>query len=232
MVSPKFRWSSAPTIISFSLLYFPACPQVPSLQNQSLRVSISYTLTFRVIPDRDPRYQQLATSPAIKRVRLQLSKLKPSQSMSVFHSASRPTLHFSISLQATNKTVTFSDASEIKGAVSTTTIPYDYLVYAVGAETQTFGIPGVKEHACFMKELHDAEKVTNFQLLFFFANLMLTNHKDARSFPRLYAGIISCVVEYSIVYDRCRVRWFPWSESRGGRPPSPHDCSRWWSYRC
>jgi NADH dehydrogenase FAD-containing subunit len=33
------------------------------------------------------------------------------------------------------------------------------LVYAVGAETQTFGIKGVKEHACFMKELHDAEKV-------------------------------------------------------------------------
>jgi NADH:ubiquinone reductase (non-electrogenic) len=43
--------------------------------------------------------------------------------------------------------------------VSSTTIPYDYLVYAVGAETQTFGIPGVKEHACFMKELHDAERM-------------------------------------------------------------------------
>ena len=39
------------------------------------------------------------------------------------------------------------------------TIPYDYLVYAVGAETQTFGIKGVKEHACFMKELADAERM-------------------------------------------------------------------------
>ncbi|KAH7926603.1 NDE2, mitochondrial external NADH dehydrogenase [Leucogyrophana mollusca] len=58
-----------------------------------------------------------------------------------------------------NKTVTFSDNSEIQGQVSSTTIPYDYLVYAVGAETQTFGIPGVKEHACFMKELHDAERM-------------------------------------------------------------------------
>ncbi|KAJ8584437.1 NADH dehydrogenase [Rhizopogon salebrosus TDB-379] len=58
-----------------------------------------------------------------------------------------------------NKTVTLSDDSEIQGLISSTTIPYDYLVYAVGAETQTFGIPGVKEHACFMKELHDAEKV-------------------------------------------------------------------------
>ncbi|KAH9161983.1 hypothetical protein EDB89DRAFT_2154542, partial [Lactarius sanguifluus] len=46
------------------------------------------------------------------------------------------------------------------GEVSSTTIPFDYLVYAVGAETQTFGIPGVKEHACFMKEIQDAERVS------------------------------------------------------------------------
>ncbi|CAE6441098.1 unnamed protein product [Rhizoctonia solani] len=58
-----------------------------------------------------------------------------------------------------NKTVTFADNSPVKGNVSSTTIPYDYLVYAVGAETQTFGIPGVRENACFMKELHDAEKL-------------------------------------------------------------------------
>ncbi|KZT39187.1 NADH dehydrogenase [Sistotremastrum suecicum HHB10207 ss-3] len=56
------------------------------------------------------------------------------------------------------KTITLSDHSPIVGATSTSTINYDYLVYAVGAETQTFGIPGVKEHACFMKELGDAEK--------------------------------------------------------------------------
>ncbi|KXN85645.1 putative NADH-ubiquinone oxidoreductase C3A11.07, mitochondrial, partial [Leucoagaricus sp. SymC.cos] len=60
-----------------------------------------------------------------------------------------------------NKTITFEDTSDIKGAVSSTTIPYDYLVYAVGAETQTFNIPGVKEHACFMKELNDAERFQN-----------------------------------------------------------------------
>ncbi|KAJ3969774.1 NADH dehydrogenase [Lentinula raphanica] len=56
-----------------------------------------------------------------------------------------------------NKTVTFEDDTEIKGEVSHTTIPYDYLVHAVGAEVQTFGIPGVQEKACFMKELADAE---------------------------------------------------------------------------
>lgn len=52
-----------------------------------------------------------------------------------------------------------TDETEIQGEVSSTTIPFDYLIYAVGAETQTFGIPGVKEHACFMKEIQDAEKV-------------------------------------------------------------------------
>ncbi|KDR70250.1 hypothetical protein GALMADRAFT_255137 [Galerina marginata CBS 339.88] len=57
-----------------------------------------------------------------------------------------------------NKTVTFTDTSDIKGQISTTTMSYDYLVYGVGAEVQTFNIPGVQEHACFMKELADAER--------------------------------------------------------------------------
>jgi NADH:ubiquinone reductase (non-electrogenic) len=39
------------------------------------------------------------------------------------------------------------------------TINYDYLVYAVGCENQTFGIKGVQEHACFLKELSDADKI-------------------------------------------------------------------------
>ncbi|KAI0251025.1 FAD/NAD-P-binding domain-containing protein [Lactifluus subvellereus] len=62
------------------------------------------------------------------------------------------------SVDPTAKTITFADETEVQGEVSSTTIPFDYLVYAVGAETQTFGIPGVKEHACFMKEIQDAEK--------------------------------------------------------------------------
>ena len=63
------------------------------------------------------------------------------------------------SVDPVKKTVTVQDMSEIKGTVSTREIPYDYLVCAVGAEVQTFGIPGVQEYACFMKELHDAEKM-------------------------------------------------------------------------
>ena len=57
---------------------------------------------------------------------------------------------------------------------------YDYLVYAVGAETQTFNIPGVKEHACFMKELEDAEKV---RIVIFHICRFLNLHVDATPFP-------------------------------------------------
>lgn len=58
-----------------------------------------------------------------------------------------------------NKTLTVTDNSDQKGEVSEITVPYDYLVVNVGAENQTFGIPGVKENACFLKETWDAEKI-------------------------------------------------------------------------
>ncbi|KAI9595516.1 external NADH-ubiquinone oxidoreductase 1 [Syncephalis fuscata] len=58
-----------------------------------------------------------------------------------------------------NRTITVEDNSEIRGNVTSTTIPFDYLVVAVGAENQTFGIPGVTEHACFLKEIWDAKKI-------------------------------------------------------------------------
>ncbi|WVR08497.1 hypothetical protein IAU60_005552 [Kwoniella sp. DSM 27419] len=58
-----------------------------------------------------------------------------------------------------NKTVTFTDISDIKGSKDSVTINYDYLVYAVGCENQTFGIKGVPEHACFLKELGDGDKI-------------------------------------------------------------------------
>ncbi|RKP36837.1 pyridine nucleotide-disulfide oxidoreductase-domain-containing protein [Dimargaris cristalligena] len=58
-----------------------------------------------------------------------------------------------------NKTVTVEDQSEIKGKVNKSTLKYDYLVVAVGAENNTFGIKGVTEHACFLKEIWDARKI-------------------------------------------------------------------------
>lgn len=57
------------------------------------------------------------------------------------------------------RVVVVNDNSDIKGDVHQTEIAFDYLVVGVGAESATFGIPGVKEHACFLKEIHDAQKI-------------------------------------------------------------------------
>ncbi|EXJ84007.1 NADH dehydrogenase [Capronia epimyces CBS 606.96] len=57
------------------------------------------------------------------------------------------------------KVVYAKDDSEIKGDTMETQIPFDMLVVGVGAENATFGIPGVREHACFLKEVGDAQKI-------------------------------------------------------------------------
>lgn len=53
------------------------------------------------------------------------------------------------------------DTSAAKSSVSgleeiTTTLNYDYLVFGVGAQPSTFGIPGVAENSSFLKEINDA----------------------------------------------------------------------------
>ena len=57
------------------------------------------------------------------------------------------------------KVVYISDDSEIKGSTSKTEVPFDMLVVGVGAENATFGIPGVTEHSCFLKEVNDAQRI-------------------------------------------------------------------------
>ncbi|KIW21583.1 hypothetical protein PV08_02163 [Exophiala spinifera] len=57
------------------------------------------------------------------------------------------------------KIVYAKDDSDIKGDAIETEIPFDMLVVGVGAENATFGIPGVREHACFLKEVGDAQKI-------------------------------------------------------------------------
>ncbi|KAI1476451.1 hypothetical protein K445DRAFT_56280 [Daldinia sp. EC12] len=57
------------------------------------------------------------------------------------------------------KVVKITDNSEIKGKVHETEVPYDMLVIGVGAENATFGIPGVREHSCFLKEIKDAQAI-------------------------------------------------------------------------
>lgn len=57
------------------------------------------------------------------------------------------------------KVVYINDESEIKGDKSSTEVPFDMLVVGVGAENATFGIQGVREHACFLKEVNDAQQI-------------------------------------------------------------------------
>ncbi|CEJ90596.1 Putative FAD/NAD(P)-binding domain-containing protein [[Torrubiella] hemipterigena] len=63
------------------------------------------------------------------------------------------------SIDPDRKVVTIVDNSEIKGKTMQTEIPYDMLVVGVGAENATFGIPGVREHSCFLKEIGDAQRI-------------------------------------------------------------------------
>lgn len=62
-------------------------------------------------------------------------------------------------IDAEKKVIYVSDDSEIKGQVSQTEVPFDMLVVGVGAENATFGIPGVRENGCFLKEVGDAQRI-------------------------------------------------------------------------
>ena len=53
------------------------------------------------------------------------------------------------------------DTSPIKGTVSEFDLKYDHLVVAVGADSATFGIPGVRENTIFLKSNEDATKIRN-----------------------------------------------------------------------
>ncbi|KAI9007975.1 NADH dehydrogenase [Phycomyces nitens] len=57
------------------------------------------------------------------------------------------------------KTITISDNSDIKGENSVSSLAYDYLIIGVGAQNQTFGIKGVEQYGCFLKEVWDAQKI-------------------------------------------------------------------------
>lgn len=62
-------------------------------------------------------------------------------------------------IDAAKKVVYMDGDSDIAGKMSGQVVPYDMLVVGVGAENATFGIPGVKEHGCFLKEVGDAQKI-------------------------------------------------------------------------
>lgn len=59
------------------------------------------------------------------------------------------------------KRISCEDKSCIVGSVSKFELDYDILVVAVGATSNTFNTPGVKEHCHFLKEISDAQKIRN-----------------------------------------------------------------------
>lgn len=46
-----------------------------------------------------------------------------------------------------------SAVQDEEGRYDTFLVPYDQLVYAVGTQTSSFGIPGVEKHCFFLKEV-------------------------------------------------------------------------------
>lgn len=56
--------------------------------------------------------------------------------------------------------------------ISDFTVDYDKLIVTVGAQTNTFGIPGVREHCAFLKQVEDARRIrTSIVNLFERANI-------------------------------------------------------------
>jgi len=60
-------------------------------------------------------------------------------------------------IDISKKTITVSGVSS--SPVEKFSLDYDHLVVSVGAEPNTFNIPGVKEYSTFMKEIEDGMKV-------------------------------------------------------------------------
>jgi NADH:ubiquinone reductase (non-electrogenic) len=67
-------------------------------------------------------------------------------------------------------------------------LEYDHLVIGVGALSNTFGVPGVVEHACFLKEVADARRIRN-QLLSNF-ELAIQRHLPEEESKRLLHTVI------------------------------------------
>ncbi|KAG0337676.1 hypothetical protein BG004_007553 [Podila humilis] len=62
-------------------------------------------------------------------------------------------------LAATGISSSSSDSGSGNGNDTKLKLDYDHLIIAVGSYSNTFNIPGVKEHAFFLKEVSDARKI-------------------------------------------------------------------------
>jgi NADH:ubiquinone reductase (H+-translocating) len=78
------------------------------------------------------------------------------------------------------------------------TIPYDYLILANGSITSTFGVPGVEEHAYFLKTLEEAVALKNHIICCFEAASRETDAERRKALLTfVIAGGGATGVEYS-----------------------------------
>ncbi|SAM05168.1 hypothetical protein [Absidia glauca] len=68
-------------------------------------------------------------------------------------------------------------------------LDYDTLVIAVGSYSNTFGIPGVKENACFLKDVQDARKIRK-RLIECFEYASQPGLTDAQKSDRLHFVVV------------------------------------------
>ncbi|CDR98045.1 NADH dehydrogenase, putative [Babesia bigemina] len=109
----------------------------------------------------------------------------------------------------------YVDCVSVHDAERKLSIPYDYLVVAVGAESNTFSIPGVEEHAYFLKEVEHAESiyqkiVSNFEA----ASLPNTSDEEKRRLLHMIVvgggpTGVEMTGEVAVLFNKYMARTFP-----------------------
>jgi NADH:ubiquinone reductase (non-electrogenic) len=81
------------------------------------------------------------------------------------------------------------DGNNVCGIEDHHEIPYDRLIYAIGAKTNTFGIPGVEEHCNFLKQVRDARKI----------RAAIVNCFERASFPELTEAEKTQILTFAVI---------------------------------
>jgi NADH:quinone reductase (non-electrogenic) len=88
-----------------------------------------------------------------------------------------------------------TDASTVESTAVATkkgemiSVPYDKLIVAVGSYSQTFGIPGVREHANFLRDVGDARSI-RLRVLQCFERADLPNTTDEQRRKLLHFAVV------------------------------------------
>ncbi|KXS09239.1 FAD/NAD(P)-binding domain-containing protein [Gonapodya prolifera JEL478] len=81
------------------------------------------------------------------------------------------------------------ESLELIDKATDASLPYDYLVVGVGAQNATFGIPGVGEHANFLKEIWHAKRIREKVMDCF----------ETASFPGLHPNEVDRLLHFIVV---------------------------------